>query len=112
MILVLVSDSKSVMNKISMNKQMIINRLPVPTEIHDSIKEFLFYDELSSKSRRTKKFINDLLYCNLDYLNRNNGHWGVIVYGYIQLQAINCATCGEYIFAGSTILPDRARCFC
>lgn len=98
----------------SIAKQIIVNQLPVPTEINDYIKGFIFYDKDSSQFRKNKKILNDFLTDYLMYFEdtTDEGHWALIVRGESQLQAINCIDCGGYVFAGASSLPTRAMCNC
>jgi hypothetical protein len=97
----------------SISKQIIINQLPLPTEINDYIKDFIFYDKVLSQLRKNKKILTDILTDRLIYFDdTNGGHWGLTVRGDTQLQAINCMHCGGYVFAGELILPSRATCTC
>ena len=102
------------MNSSSIAKQIIVNQLPVPTEINDYIKGFIFYDKVSSQTRRNKKILTDTLTDYLVYLEdtTDEGHWALTVWGESQLQAINCMHCGEYVFAGVMILPTSVMCTC
>ena len=95
-----------------LSKQMIINRLPIPTEIQDYTKEFLFLDKISTEVRKNKKALFDSL-DGLIYLDSNDGHWALTVCGdQTQLQAVNCNECGEYLLTGMSILPTGVRCTC
>ena len=98
----------------SIDKQIIVSRLLLPKEINDYIKDFIFYDKVSSQTRKNKKILTDTLTDDLMYLeDTDEGHWALTVWGEsTQLQAINCMYCGEYVFAGAMILPTRVMCTC
>jgi len=85
-------------------KKCIINHLPIPTEIQYCIKDFVFNDPVTSKSKKQKKLLSDSLKRNLIYLEPEpfTGHWATI-FERTQLQAVNCMLCGDFIFANSYI---------
>lgn len=99
----------------SIKKQCIMNQISVPTEIQNYIKDFVFMDTVMSNTKKHKKqLLNNLkttlIYLNLDLHNLHIGHWALTADN-IQLQAINCLDCGEFIFANSVIgIGSQCRC--
>jgi hypothetical protein len=96
----------------SIDKQMIINRLPLPEDILGEIKELIFFDKITSKNRQQKKkiietirysahtMVNPIYFDNND-LDFNMGYYTFTNYteyeGWIQLQNYFCLECGNYI---------------
>ena len=88
-------------------KQMIINSLPLPEDIHGEIKEYVFFDKITSNCRRQKKEIVDtfqnkattMVNGNFDF-DSNPGYYtfSSLTEGndlHIQLQF--CEKCGNYL---------------
>lgn len=90
----------------SVIRQCIINRLALPSDIHDIIKNYCFYDIKSWKTiqfiRYKKEIINDIFKYNVEYiLEDDNEHWGLWVdtdedRDICQFQGVNCIICGNY----------------
>jgi len=97
----------------SIIKQCIINRLDLPSDIHDIIKSYCFYDIVSWETiqfiRYKKEVINDIFKNNVVSLANpydvfevlDDGHWAVWVDtdedGFkCQFQACFCSICGDY----------------
>lgn len=79
-------------------KQLLINSLPIPAEIQDSIKEHLFIDPTTVRTRQNKR---ELLYSinRFDYFEED-GHVS-ISHGYeFQFQSIFCQNCGGFEMIG------------
>ena len=99
----------------SIKKQCIMNQLSVPPEIQNYIKDFVFMDTVTSNTKKQKKQLlnklnTSLFYLNLDLHNFQDGHWALAADN-IQLQAVNCLECGEFIFANSVIgIGSQCRC--
>ena len=114
--------------------QLHINRINLPYELLDIIKSYLFYDiktyNIIQNSKTQKRIMNNLI--NSAQMSRAN-HFGnhpnytddeegwVFGFGsehpteYIQLQAINCYYCGNYIqhtHYYELNYPKRIYCSC
>lgn len=89
----------------SVLKQCAINRLDLPSDLHDIIKSYCFYDikswEMIQFIRYKKGLINDIFKNNVVYDDDGEGHWGVWVNTdedgvKCQFQGVNCFVCGNY----------------
>jgi len=106
-------------------KLKYMDKLNIPIDTIDIIKSFAFYNTHSHAYykviSKTKGHLIDK-FTEINYLpGFSNGHWGLGFAsdgynpeGYLQLQAINCCFCGEYLIDGrwesvQTIPP--CRCF-
>lgn len=95
---------------------MLLARLPLPKDIIDTeIKPYVFYDNLSSESRKKKQLMTEKFKTNI-HATRTRGfgqnnemdpHWAI---GFIddenerlQLQANSCERCGNYLLFGSML---------
>lgn len=94
----------------SIKKQAIINHLSVPTEIQDYIKGFIFFDKVASEAKRNKQRLLSNLKNSMFYVYDYDGHWAFSAEPQIQLQAINCRHCGEFIIANSLERGSNCRC--
>lgn len=97
----------------SYQKQMIINRLPLPRDIlENELKSYVFHDNISSQARKTKQILTENFKTNIlstrrngfGSLNEDDPHWAI---GYVnddenlQLQANTCERCGNYLIFAS-----------
>lgn len=80
-------------------KQLLINSLPIPTELQESIKEHLFVDPVTAKTKLLKK---DLLHTisRFDY-SEEDGHVAISYRYEFQFQSSFCQDCGGYGLIGS-----------
>jgi hypothetical protein len=99
-------------NMNSIIKQCIINRLDLPSDIHDIIKSYCFYDIKSWETiqfiRYKKEVINDIFKNNVvsrknpsDFFDDDERHWVFWVDTdedgiKCQFQGLNCLGCGNY----------------
>lgn len=81
-------------------KQLLINSLPIPVELKDSIKEHLFVDTVTLKTKLLKK---DLLHTisRFDY-SEEDGHVAISYRYEFQFQSTFCQDCGGY-----TVIVDK-----
>ena len=113
----------------SVTKQLYINRLPTPQDIHLIIKDFCFYDTKTWKTmqfiKSKKNRIHHLL--NTACISRANPydffplgadideHWAFYVFDESdgenpQFQSMNCSLCGDY--KTITNVPENIKCRC
>lgn len=105
--------AKSINMETFYQKQIIINRLPLPRDIIDNeIKSYVFHDKITGESKKKKQVLNENFKANILSTRSNffgsqneiDPHWAI---GFInddeniQLQANNCETCGNYLIFGS-----------
>ena len=83
-----------------MIKQLLINQLDLPYEIHDIIKSFCF-EEMYIKKIKANINKSILLIKNANpsriklNISDNNGHWAFAIDN-VQMQTVNCRKCGNY----------------
>lgn len=105
----------------SYQKQMMINRLPLPRDIVDNeLKSYVFHDKISSEARRNKQIFTENFKTNI-FSTRTNGfdnqnevdpHWAIGTVNHnenLQLQATTCERCGNYLIFSSmfTFTPSQ-----
>lgn len=115
-------------------KEITINALPIPFEIVDIVKSFVFYDMKSAsiikETKKHKKLTNRKImeatfsnrkkteereYLEMDpdnmIFNDNSWRFGYLYHSTedIQIQGTNCAICGNY---ECQIYPASIRCHC
>lgn len=90
-------------------KQLIMNSFPVPKEIQENIKEFLFLDKKQSQILKNRKELVKSLKNELAYYIEND-HWGLWT-STTQLQGVNCDICGNFLFV-NIIVPESSLCSC
>ena len=105
----------------SVEKQVIINKIAIPYELLSIIKDYCFDNELSLFIKTTKKqIINDFKYAfsrinNFNYnFNKLEETW-CFWFGSkndIQYQAVNCRKCGNYKLSQNIELQEGIRCYC
>jgi hypothetical protein len=110
----------------SIIKQLLINKLDIPTDLFDKIKGFCFYDRKSWETiqfiRYKKELINDIFKNHTisranpsDWFDDNNNdeHWVFCIDTpediRCQFQSANCLVCGNYI---QEYVPERIKCSC
>ena len=97
-------------------KQLAINSLLNSTDLQEQVKQFVFYDRTEAEARRNKKGLINQLKLGLRYLPAINYQNWLIGFRYeVQLQAVNCPCCGQYIIANNedfTTLGDSIVCKC
>jgi hypothetical protein len=110
------------------NLQQTAYLLPLPKDVADVILSFVFYDKKTSEARKVHRlFMTDIVYRFANAIDSratihgwNNPdtdeHWGISFRNFkeehLQLQAINCRFCGEYmrITDYNLIIPIPCRC--
>jgi hypothetical protein len=106
--------------------QMRINKIPLPMDNINMIKDFIFYDYVTGRARVQKAQVCKTINCapfsrNSLNMQDDDGIWvfreeyNVVGFIGVQFQAMNCVICGNYrssdlIFDG--VLPERIRCRC
>jgi len=103
---------------------IILDKIPyfIPQDLYASIESFLVWDKNSMKyaifrsNQPEIKNIHRLIHNGKTRKNGFNGnydtedeHW-VFSYHNVQLQAINCAVCGNYILTNTDTIPIRISC--
>jgi hypothetical protein len=81
----------------SIAKQLNINSLPIPCELQDNIKEYLFYTLEQQKIRRI--FNKSLHLIKNAYYEESDGHWAYSATRHEdnpQFQAVMCNICHNY----------------
>lgn len=79
-------------------KQLLINSLPIPAVLQDSIKEHLFIDPTTVKTRQNKK---ELLHSiNRLFYHKQGGHVAISYRYEFQFQSTFCLDCGGYFVVG------------
>ena len=88
----------STMSSIIAKQLLIVNSLPIPAELQDSIKEHLFVDTVTAKTKLLKK---DLLHTisRFDY-SEEDGHVAISYRYEFQFQSTFCQDCGGYGLIG------------
>jgi hypothetical protein len=101
-------------------KKKIINRFNLPFELLEIIKSYIFDDIFRTKIKYYKKktlqtILNSYIfgsYSERDY------HWGFstidisLSLNNLQIQAVNCIKCGNYLNHFHFIPNERILCFC
>lgn len=103
------------MNSTDIFKQCVINSLITSEDLQYEIKMFLFYDINTAEAIRNKRGLINQLKLGLNYMPAINGHWGLSYRYEIQLQAINCICCGQFLSANNYNagdLPENMICHC
>ena len=103
----------------SIVKKILINKIALPNEILDHVKSFIFYDNVTSHSRMHKSLLCKVI---LEAQSKNNSiwpgdtHWGFSYYEHpcedLQLQAVNCPSCGNYKISNNEQLNGFIMCNC
>ena len=104
----------------SIMKQLILNKLYIPYVLIDIIKDYLFYDKITTNSRNIKRITSYIIKTidtasftrardNTDenWYFGNTWIWNTIP----QIYGRNCFVCGEYKVSSKPILP-RIECDC
>lgn len=94
----------------TIEKHIVMNHLPIPKEIQEYIKEYVFLDRARSEVKRSWELCLDRLNRSIYY--ENNGHWAFAVYPEVQLQAINCKRCGGFLLTSSILGNNESLCTC
>jgi len=104
----------------SILKQLIINQLCIPDVLIDMIKDYLFYDRITSISRTYKKlsaYIIETIDTSpftraRDNVDENWYFGNIWLWNTIpQIYGRNCFVCGEYKVSSKPLLP-RIECDC
>ena len=97
---------------IIIEKQLIMSSFPVPNDIQKYIKEFLFLDENQYQILKNRKNVVSSLKNELCY-DVEIDHWCLWT-STVQLQAVNCEQCGNFLQVGSIYinLPECCVCKC
>lgn len=80
-------------------KQLLINNLPFPAEIQDSIKEHLFIDCVTAKTKQNKALLINTI--NKFYYSVDNGITAISYRYEFQFQSYFCQDCGGYELVGT-----------
>jgi hypothetical protein len=102
----------------SLEKQLTINQLNLPMDIINTLKSYLFYDYVESKSRNAKKNTVNLLKLISSFRNKNI--YGIFVaigflnisYEKLQLQYEICSCCGKYTVCNTNNISFKVKCHC
>lgn len=81
-------------------KQLLINSLPIPDELKDNIKEYLFIDHVTVKTKNFKKNLTDTV--KRFYRFEKNGYVSISHRYFFQFQSSFCKDCGGY-----TVIVDK-----
>ena len=96
-------------------KQLLINNLPIPSELQDYIKGHLFVDKITYLARKNKNYLIDCLRFNFWYYE-SNGHVSKSYLYERQFQCKFCLNCGGYELVSDFVLysnmPRSALCSC
>lgn len=110
------------------NRQETVHLLPLPKDVTDIILSFVFYDKATGEARKVQRFyMTDIVYRFANVLDSRNTvkgwnnpdtdeHWSISFRNFkeenLQLQAINCRFCGEYLRITDYNLPIPIPCRC
>ena len=101
------------MSSLVIHKQLVINSIALPMDLINEIKDYLFYDRLSAESRNKKRGLINQLKLGLCYIpDFRGGHWGLSYRYERQMQAVNCPSCGQFLYAGGIALIPSTVCNC
>jgi hypothetical protein len=101
------------MYTVTAEKQFVINSIKLPKDILNEIKDYLFYDFLSSKYRNQKRGLINQFKFGLWYFVDYYGHWGLSYRYERHLHAINCVCCGQYkMCLNGEVPPPKMECNC
>jgi hypothetical protein len=104
----------------AVTKQLCVNQLELPEELHDIIKSFAFDDKITYKVKLRKKTIHTLIQCTRwsgQYRHRNKPHhtgflfWIEEDVNCRQYQMHFCSKCGNYATYNSQEY-DKIECKC
>jgi len=107
----------------STEKQMIINSLPLPEDIHGEIKKYVFFDKITSNCRKQKKEIIDtiqnkattMVNGNFDF-DSNPGYYTFSSFtegNDLQIQLQFCEICGNYLlYYVQALASPKLDCNC
>jgi hypothetical protein len=104
-------NNNMIMENMIMEKQFIISCFPLPDEIQDHMKGFLFLDEFQAKVLKNRKEVSKILKDNLYYScdeDEEINHWALWCVS-TQLQAVSCQHCGDFILPTENVANN---CFC
>lgn len=90
-------------------KQLIMSSFPVPKEIQEHMKTFLFIDENQSQILKNRKDVVKSLKNELAY-DLEIDHWGIWT-STVQLQGVNCEICGNFLQVNINV-PECCLCRC
>jgi hypothetical protein len=102
---------------LSLKKQLILNKLNIPDVLIDIIKDYLFYDCVSSKSRfyktKSSNIIQNAPVSRNTCILENGEYWAIGLYNYFEVNFAgrNCKKCGEYQILRE-YLPQNIECYC
>lgn len=102
------------MDSLVIQKQLIINSMALPIELIHEVKDYLFYDKLSTESRNKKRGLINQFKLGLWYQpDFEQGHWALAFRYERQMQAINCVCCGQFVGINSDQeFPVTMACYC
>ena len=76
-------------------KQLVMKSLPVPKDIQEHMKSFIFLDENQAHILKNRKDVIKSLKNELFY-DLEIDHWALSTFT-TQLQAVNCEICGNFL---------------
>jgi hypothetical protein len=115
---------------VAYNRQETVHLLPLPKDVTDVILSFVFYDKATGEARKVHRiYMTDLVYRFANagdsrMVPLSNGwidpdtdeHWSISFRNFkeehLQLQAISCRFCGEYLHITDYNLPIPIPCRC
>ena len=102
---------------LSIKKQLILNKLKIPDVLIDIIKDYLFYDRITSKSRfykiKSSNIIKNAPVSRNTCILENGEYWAIGLNSYFEVNFAgrNCKKCGEYLIIRE-YLPRNIECEC
>ena len=91
-------------------KQIIINKLPLPDEIIDIIKDYTFYN-IVSKTREFKNKIMQILSI-IRISHKTKLIWIRKKHAYGNERAEFCLKCGDYVWSYTSRISKKIICKC
>jgi hypothetical protein len=100
-----------------MERQCILQLLPLPCELISIIKDYVFYTKIEKQARNTKKNIMKIIkYSFCKKLNRNKINMNIFLFWSNhhkdpQFQILFCR-CGNYRLLNTLQIPEKIKCQC
>lgn len=114
-------------------KQLVINKIPLPTDMIYIIKDYCFYN-IVEETKKKKLSINHLILGAICQKSEESSEYSYTrwIFGYdfpewyglgnvtsyhirretLRLEAVSCKICGDYLETSNLRLPSAARCKC